>query len=308
MKDLAKIIKSSFLYFILAFQFILPAEEYVACKPWGQLGNQLFLISSALGIAWDNSAIPIFPDLETEQAWNVQFNKNYVFFRLNTSRPKSVVFKDVALGFYKKIEYEKNIRVTGFDTRLSYFEHYQKRLQELFSPSEEIENIIHHKYDKLLSIPNHVGMHIRVCAHEILPFSGWDYYMSAMKLFPADSLFIICSDRISWVKQNFPLQAKNIVFIEESDHYLIDFYLLTKCKNLIVGGSTFGYWAAFLNKNQDKKVVVPSLWLSHKENRTLEGFPHKWNVYPPEWIVLEVPLVRVVPDDILEYTTSSWDW
>lgn len=311
--NVINIIKSFCSYIRCKLVFLLlvsgaQAEEYIACKPWGQLGNQLFLISSTLGLAWDNNATAVFPDLDTEQAWNVQFNKEHIFFRLNQSLPETVVLKDLTLGFYKKIDYEKNIRLVGFDIRLDYFGHHQERLQELFSPSEAIETIIQNKYGKLLSTPDHVGMHIRVCANEILPFSGWDYYISAMNKFPDNSLFIVCSDRISWVKKHFPFVQKNIVFIDDSDHYLIDFFLLTKCKNLIVGGSTFGYWAAFLNKNSDKKVIVPSLWLSHREPRTVEGFPSKWNVYPHGWTVLPVPFVRQVPQDILQHKSTSYDW
>ncbi|MEX0598382.1 MAG: alpha-1,2-fucosyltransferase, partial [Candidatus Paceibacterota bacterium] len=210
--------------------------------------------------------------------------------------------------FYKKVNYQKNLRLTGFDVRLNYFGHYQGQLQKIFSPSQEVEALIKNKYGNLLNAPNNVGIQIRVCANNTVPFSGWDYYLSAMKLFSQKSLFIICSDRISWVKKHFPIKGENIIFIDDSDHYLIDFYLLTKCKNLVVGASTFGFWAAFLNENPQKKVVVPSLWLSHHDKRTLEGFPHKWNVYPKDWIVLPVPLVRMVPKDILQYSTISCDW
>lgn len=286
----------------------LRSAEYISCKLWGQLGNQLFLIASTLGMAWDNNAIPVFPDLEIEQTWNVPVNKELIYFRLNTAHPENIVFSDKQLNFYKKIDYTKNIRLTGFDTRFDYFGHHQERLQEIFAPSDEIERIIQSKFGFILSSQNHVGMHIRVCANDILPFSTWEYYLSAMELFPNDTLFLICSDRIEWVKKHFPTKTKNIIFIDDNHHYLVDFYLLTKCKNLIIGASTFGYWAAFLNKNSNKKVIAPSLWLSHKDPRTLKGFPHEWNVYPKEWTVLTVPLVRNVPEDILQYKTSSCDW
>jgi hypothetical protein len=273
---------------------------------WGQLGNQLFLVSSALGLAWDNNATPVFPDLEKEQNWNVPLNKEHLFFRLSTALPENAILEDVALGFYKKIEYKKNIRLMPFDIRLDYFGHYEKRLQEIFAPSEEMECLIHNKYGDLLQLTNTVGMQIRVCSNQRLPFVGWDYYISAMKLFPEDSVFIVSSDRISWVKQHFPKHEKNVVFLD--DNYLVEFFLLTKCNHVIAGASTFGYWAAFLNKNPNKKVIVPNRIFSHKDRRTLEGYPCKWNVYPQDWTVLEVPLIRTIPEDILEHTTSSIDW
>lgn len=60
---------------------------------WGQLGNQLFLVSSALGLAWDNNATPVFPDLEKEQNWNVPLNKEHLFFRLSTALPETQYWK-----------------------------------------------------------------------------------------------------------------------------------------------------------------------------------------------------------------------
>lgn len=292
---------------MIFFTSTLKGEDFITCKMWGQLGNQLFMIATTLGLAWDNGATPVFPDLEKETNWNVPHNHKFVFFRLDSKKPPGVVFREKKLNHYKKIKYEKNIILGPFSLKKEYFEHYTERLRELFAPPKSIENYIQKHYQKVLNASNTVGVQIRASCCSNLPFSGWDYYGRAMRLFPEDSLFIICSDRISWVKKHFPSDIKNVLFIEEDD-YLIDFFLLSKCKNNIFGASTFGYWSAFLNSNPDKKVVCPSLWLGKNNKRTKQGFPAKFSVYPEDWIVLDVPLNRSVPKDVKQHSTFSTDW
>ena len=37
----------------------------------------------------------------------------------------------------------------------------------------------------------------------------------------------------------------------------MDFYLFSLCKNFIVGPSTFHWWGAWLNENQNKLCIRP---------------------------------------------------
>lgn len=283
------------------------SEKYITCQAYGQLGNQLSIVATTLGLAWDNGATAIFPLFKNEKRWNVQHNCKNFFFRLDFDQPKNVTFNPVNLSFYKKVDYQKNIMLKKFDIRLDYFERYIDRLRKLFAPSEGIEDYLQKHYSEILDAPNTVGMHLRVCSKGSYPFSGWKYFEEAMALFPKDSLFIVCSDRISWVKKHFPHKTENVIFIEEND-YLIDFFLLSKCKNNITCASTFGYWAALLNDNLDKKVIAPSLWLAHKRKLNLQGFPAKFDVYPKDWIILNVPLKRSIAENIKEHPSMSTDW
>ncbi len=39
---------------------------------------------------------------------------------------------------------------------------------------------------------------------------------------------------------------------------------MTKCKHHIISNSTFSWWSAFLNKNNKKLIIYPSVWFKNK--------------------------------------------
>jgi len=50
------------------------------------------------------------------------------------------------------------------------------------------------------------------------------------------------------------------------------------CKHNIAANSTFSWWAAWLNKNPYKKVVVPDPWFGPalKSHNTQDLIPDEW--------------------------------
>lgn len=291
--------------FLLVFSS-LTSKEYVSARLWGQLGNQLFIVSNALAMAWENNATPVFPCLETETIRNIPLNRKKIFFRLNAKLPEEIKLKEkhYSSHHFSPIKYEPNILLVGYSLSLDYFQKYEKQLQEIFSPSKETREYLQTKYGSYLKYPECVGVQIRICALDVYPFCGWKYFEDAMDQFSKEAIFLVSSDRIDWVKKHFPKTTRKVVFVEGNDH-IDDFFLLTKCKHNIISNSTFGYWAAYLNKNPKKIVIAPNLWHAHSHKLTRIGFPAKQNIYPKNWKVLRVPLYRKIADGISQYSTTS---
>jgi Glycosyl transferase family 11 len=94
-----------------------------------------------------------------------------------------------------------------------------------------------------------------------------------------DPRYFIFSDDISWAKEN--LELSNCTFIDHNsgkDAY-IDMYLMSLCKHNITANSTFSWWAAWLNKNEGKIVIMPERWLN---NISAPG------IFPSEWLKFKV--------------------
>ena len=59
---------------------------FVTCRISGQLANNLNQIATTLAYAWDYGADPFFPELNKSE-WNISYNRDRFFFRLNYSFP-----------------------------------------------------------------------------------------------------------------------------------------------------------------------------------------------------------------------------
>ena len=85
--------------------------------------------------------------------------------------------------------------------------------------------------------------------------------------------FFVFSDDIDWCRKNLPV-------IHEAEYTYIggagggytpsqDMALMTQCKHVITGPSTFSWWGAWLNDNPGKIIITPSvdIWHSNTEDR-----------------------------------------
>ena len=58
-----------------------------------------------------------------------------------------------------------------------------------------------------------------------------------------------------------------------------DLYLMSACDNNIIANSSFSWWAAWLNKNENKKIIAPSNWFG-------PGAPSSQDIIPEDWITI----------------------
>lgn len=88
--------------------------------------------------------------------------------------------------------------------------------------------------------------------------------------------FYVFSDDISWCKRN--LKTDRACYIDArmfkgcEDWY--DMYLMSRCKHNIIANSSFSWWGAWLNENENKIVIAPKKW---------DNFCNLTNVCPPSW-------------------------
>lgn len=105
-----------------------------------------------------------------------------------------------------------------------------------------------------------------------------DYYMRAIKkareMMEVEEVWFF-SDDPGWCSANFP--EDKVVRIESANP-AVDMILMSKCKGNIISNSTFSWWAAWLNDNPNKIVVIPSNWFGSSPNP---------NLYPDIWVKLD---------------------
>lgn len=156
------------------------------------------------------------------------------------------------VGYWQSEKYFKNIRtqiVHSFD-----FKNLEPKVKE---------------FGKLLE-KNYIGVHIRrgdYLKSDLYQTISVKYYWKAMYYMTSilpEAKFIFFSDDINWVFQMFDLENMIVCKPDFFDNYKdwYDMYLMTLCKGNIIANSSFSWWGAWLNKNDDAITVSPQKWLN----------------------------------------------
>ncbi len=275
---------------ILSFSLALFGEEpFVIGTIFAELGNNLFQVATACAVAWDHGATPYFPEMVENRVdhpfnpQNIPLNFEHIFFRCNKTKPEgeiSIVWNEKNCVQYHPIPYQPNMRLWGYFQSEKYFIHHRERILELFAPRPDDLEYIRTKYSHVLSHPCTVAILIRDQYEDPdcrLYFQyGKDFIQKALSFFPEKGiLFVVSGNRTEFAKQCIPEGIENVIFLEGEPHY-IHFFLLSLCKHQVITNSTFGWWAAWLNQNPNKKVIAPLHWYT-----TLEP------TFPQDWVLIE---------------------
>jgi len=196
------------------------------------------------------------------------------------------ILRNYNIGYSEKIIYSNNKYYDGYWQSYKYLEPIKKELLTEISLKESVNK----KYSELISrinSSNSVSIHIRrgdyvndsktKKAHVTF---GLEYYEEAIKIIKdkiKDPVFFVFSDDISWVKENLKINYP-IFFVsnpEIKDYE--ELIIMSTCKHNIIANSSFSFWGAWLNQNQNKTVLAPKKWsnLYQKEYK---------NICPENWI------------------------
>ncbi len=173
-------------------------------------------------------------------------------------------------GFWQDAYYVQEVK--DFKTKILNF-----RLFDLSKKNKELKEYINNNFC--------VAVHIR--RGDYLNYSylneicNKQYYDQAIQYFKNKynfCSFVFFSDDILWCKEKFK-EIKNSIFVDwnTKDQSYLDLYMMSLCQNNIIANSTFSWWGAYLNNNNEKIVICPKFW----NQRTLTN-----HLICPGWIAL----------------------
>ena len=84
--------------------------------------------------------------------------------------------------------------------------------------------------------------------------------------------YYLWSDDFQNLREYFP-QNKYTFIINNENKILNDFFLLTKCKNFIVGPTTFHWWGSWLSDHEDKICLRPN---NINPSNNIDFWPDSW--------------------------------
>jgi hypothetical protein len=182
-----------------------------------------------------------------------------------------------------------NFYLEGYWQNELYFKSIRKTILKEFTLKHPLGDQANKFLEKVRNC-NSVSVHVRRGDYNNNLIFGTlppDYYIKAVEFiknlvsFP---IFFVFSDDISWTRRNF-IQAENITFVDlngpEKD--IQDLELMKNCYHNIIANSTFSWWGAWLNENQNKIVIAPRTWSNSKKFQKSQD---KYEFIPREWITI----------------------
>ena len=82
-------------------------------------------------------------------------------------------------------------------------------------------------------------------------------------------VFFVFSDEIAKTKEILKREEDCFIYVEKEKHDYQDMYLMSLCKHNIIANSSFSWWAAWLNSNPEKIVIMPAGWTRMTDSEKL---------------------------------------
>lgn len=215
---------------------------------------------------------------------------NQVYNKFSLSRKISCIVED-GLKFNPSILYCKdNVYLDGYWQSEKYFKDFAANIRRDFTyknPPKELNLLLMNEIDSVESVSVHIRRGDYVSNTQTNSVHGvcdFEYYQSATnyiesKLGKKINYFIF-SDDPAWVRANMEF-GHDAVYVDHNDasNNFEDMRLMSACKHHIIANSSFSWWGAWLNPNEDKIVIAPKRWF---KTTTLDSN----DIVPDNWIRL----------------------
>ncbi|MCC6582760.1 MAG: alpha-1,2-fucosyltransferase [Chitinophagales bacterium] len=219
------------------------------------------------------------------------FAKANFYFNIAISKIKYNYFKEKSFEFDAALlKQPDNTYLDGHFQTEKYFKNIENLIRNELKFKDKLSGKNLHFKNKIESC-NAVSLHIRrgdyllnkknLNKHGV---TSLNYYYKAVSFIASKidaPVFFVFTDDLKWTKENFnidfPFEIVDENTAPETSH--LDMHLMSLCSHNIICNSTFSWWAAWLNDNQDKIVIAPSKWFEDSSINSKD-------IYPSEWIKL----------------------
>lgn len=106
---------------------------------------------------------------------------------------------------------------------------------------------------------------------------GPEYYNKAVQQLPAGLQYYIFTNDPAWVRENMPAGISAEILSGSLSHTQYeDLFLMSRCRHQVIANSSYSWWAAWLNRYENKRVIAPKQWFNEANLSTRDLFPQNW--------------------------------
>ncbi len=286
----------------------------IIVKLLGGLGNQMFQYAFGKHLALKNNS-SLLLDLSYYESQSLRKYELDAFLisektiskdllnQLVYPNPPTIFIRLINKFFNKQLEYKivseastsfdssclnlkGNVYLSGYWQSEKYFKSIEIQLREIFT-------FQHEKYEKTLFLKeilhsNSISIHIRrgdyvndKATHAVHGLCDLAYYHNAINAIAdkeINPVFFIFTDDVVWAKENLVIPFEHHFVSGNNLNNFEEMYLMSLCKHNIIANSSFSWWAAWLNPNQQKKIIAPKVWFadSAMNEKTIDLIPQAW--------------------------------
>ena len=272
------------------------------------LGNQLFMYANAYAISKKfNLHLNLDPysgfyqhNLRSYLLDNFNISSDIAspdwIFANNYKNKKSFLFEfknNDKSTYYKPLDLQNANDIFYIDGNFEsekYFLNYRNELLDEFSLKNK-SKYINNKFLDIINTENVVSISIRqnryseriknknnlesIQKSEQFVKETVDYIYKSIEFVKTKIInpkFLLWSNDFNNLQKYFP--KNEFYYVENTNNKILnDFYLMTQCKNFIVGPSTFSWWGAWLSNKNDKICIRPK-YLNPSNNK--DFWPQDW--------------------------------
>jgi hypothetical protein len=165
-----------------------------------------------------------------------------------------------------------------FSNKDSLASHFKFKLQP-----KDIEGINN------IDFGNAISLHVRrgdYVGNSVYCQSDAAYYVSAMEYLVEkfdNVVFYVFSDDLLWAEkellESYTSKFSLVFSVNKNTAVIDDLQLMSLCKHNIIANSSFSWWGAWLNKNNNKIVIYPKKWYNNPKTNS-----HHINQMPKNWL------------------------
>lgn len=277
----------------------------ITCDLCGGLGNQFFQIVATISYAIQLNSEYKFLNSETSPSifkprntyWNTFFSE--IKGVIGDSFPDMVQIKQPDFKYYDMLELKEvkdkeiNIKLIGYFQSYKYVEKNYQEIYKILDIENKKQQTLESSNLTVNFLEDTVSLHFRMGdykkLHWIYPIMNYNYFVKALNYIKVTDTFsnilYFCEDEdinevntiICMLKEQFPnnfMRCPNLLDWEQM-------LMMSLCKHNIIANSSFSWWGAYLNSNENKIVCYPFQWFEQNVKHDTS------DLCPNEWIKIE---------------------
>jgi hypothetical protein len=281
----------------------------ITCNISGGLGNQLFQVFTTINTAYKYNIRFWFQYKEgyshRSSYWNTIFKnlQNYLYLKYPKNLIKQKIYKEINFHYNEiilpVINDNETVILHGYFQSNKYFNEYFEIIYYFLDiDNEKLKQ--KQKYMEYIDFEKTTSIHFRIGDYKkypsIHPLLNIEYYIQSIeylivneKIKTGDTILYFYEatkeeEDLNIIKYNIEhlkIKFNHIQFIDIHNFELTDWeelLIMSLCNSNIIANSTFSWWGAYFNLNENKTVIYPSIWFGKnaQKNNTKDLFPENW--------------------------------